>query len=223
MAEERQTTYSVEAPQEASRLIEKEISNFTSPESRGWWRQVWALYLRRSRLMWLSFRNYGAVIIVFLVILVEASLLNMKYEFIPYRLLIAHTTIVVEETVQRSVRHFNVHLHFSGVSSLQYQLANLLAHSGFFLFAYLVFYMCVRATNSIYDFAFNEGAFLWVLVLGVVASVAFAQFVSLFFSDPNVSLGVFILVVSYYTFYLFNYFFFFALLFPNILFCFSLS
>lgn len=96
MAEERESAYSLETVNDISYLIESEISNFAHPQTKATCRQLGALYSRRSSLLWLNFRNYGGLIIIFVDILLEASLLEMKYEFIPYRLMIAHTAIAVE-------------------------------------------------------------------------------------------------------------------------------
>lgn len=57
------------------------------------------------------------------------------------------TVIAVEETIQRSSRKFYLTLDTSGVSSFQYQLANLIAHSVFYLFAYLFLFLYFRVTG----------------------------------------------------------------------------
>ena len=72
----------------------------------------------------------------------------MKYEFLPYRILVSHTAIAVEETLQRSFRKFYLILDTSGISSFQHQLANFLSHSLFFIFVYLLLYLFLSITGE---------------------------------------------------------------------------
>ncbi len=174
--------------------------------------------------MWVQPRNIGTVFAVGVIILAEAFVMKMKKEFVPYRFLISHTVIVVEETFQRSLKKFDLTLDLLGASSFQYQLANLLAHSSLFLIVYLVIYLFLDLTNdSLLQLQIDRLPLLLVLFLGILASISFSQFLALFFRDPNLSLGVFLLTVSYFTFFLFNYSFIPGYLFPNLLFCFAIT
>ena len=105
----------------------------------------------------------------------EAFFLGMKKENVPYRLLVSHTVIAVEEIIQRSSNKFFLLLDVSGISSLQYQLTNLLAHSTFFLSAYLLFFLFLEATSaSLFHLTIDELPFVLTLFLGVLASVSFS-------------------------------------------------
>ena len=95
MAEQRETNYSLEFKRGKNHFLEQEVAKFTQAQKKHWWRSLAALYWRRSRLLWLNLRNYGAVLIIFVAIMIESFVLKMRYEFIPYRLMIAHTAIAV--------------------------------------------------------------------------------------------------------------------------------
>ena len=62
-----------------------------------------------------------------------------------------------------------------------------------------------------------------MLVLGVVASVSFSQFLSLLFSDPNIAVGVFMIVMAEYSFLVFKNYFVSGYFLPNMFFCFAIS
>ena len=122
------------------------------------------------------------------------------------------------------MKRFYLTLDSCRVSSLQYQLSNLLANSTVFLFFYLLLLMILSISNgAILDIRYDPGSQFLILILGILAQVSFSQFLALFFRDPNVSLGVYLLFVEYYSSFLFDAFFFCGFFFPNMFFCFSLS
>ena len=106
----------------------------------------------------------------------------------------------------------------------QYQLANLFAHSLFYLFGYLVLFLFLRVSEqAFFSIQFSEGPFFVMLFLGVLASVSFAQFLVLFFPDPKIAVGVFMIMMAEYSFLLFKTSFVTGFFLPNMFFCFAIS
>ena len=62
-----------------------------------------------------------------------------------------------------------------------------------------------------------------MLVVGILASVSFSQFLALFFSDPKVTVGAFMVIVEVYSFFLFKEYFLTGYFLPNMFFCFAIS
>ena len=61
------------------------------------------------------------------------------------------------------------------------------------------------------------------MVLGILAAVSFSQFLALLFKDPKIGLGIFILIVFYFSFFTFYHNFYVGLLLPNMFFCFAMT
>ena len=100
------------------------------------------LYSRRSRIIWLNFRNSGGAGILFLDILVSGFIFGKNNAIAIFSKLVDSFDILpFEDIIQRVVKKFYLTLNISGVSSFQYHLANMLAHFTFFSFAYLLFYL----------------------------------------------------------------------------------
>ena len=92
----------------------------------------------------------------------------------------------------------------------------------FFLSAYLLFFLFMEATSaSLFHLTIDQLPFLFILLLRVLASVSFSQFLSLFFTDPTIIVGVFVLMVAYFSFYFFDQSFLFGIIFPNMFFSFA--
>ena len=192
-----------------------------------WLRVVLSLYWRRSRLLWGKTRNLGSIIIMFMLVMVERVAMNMKEEFITYRLLISLSVLVVEETLQ-TLNSSKLVLRLAGVGVLQYHLANLLAHFSLFCILYLLLYVGLEAFNSLYfHFILHPIRLTMTALLGILANVSFAHFCTLLLlrltREPNVVLIIFILGISYVLFYLFSLWWPVALLFPPMLSCFALN
>ena len=91
--------------------------------------------------MWLRFRNWAGASSIFFDVLLTSYIWSANDLFFFYKLVSAFDVIAAEEIIQRSIRRFNLTLQTSGASSFQYQLANLLACSTFFLSTYFLLYL----------------------------------------------------------------------------------
>ena len=63
----------------------------------------------------------------------------------------------------------------SGISSFQYQLANLFAHTIFYIFVYLLLFLFLELTGkAFFNLHITEAPFMLMLLLGIVASMSFS-------------------------------------------------
>ena len=224
MAKERDSNYSLERRKSFSLLLQHKLTHFTQPRSKAWLGQLQTLFSRRSRLMWLSFRNFGGAWSNFLAVFVTSYIFESKAVFFFYHLVSSFGIIPVEDIIQRSLRKFNLTLNVSGVSSFQYHLANIAAHFVFFLFAYLLLYMLLFVTGNFQlDLTYEPLLFMVMLVLGIIATASFAQFFALLVNDAMIGLGVFSFLVYHISFFLFSLSFYIILLIPPTFFCYAIT
>ena len=62
-----------------------------------------------------------------------------------------------------------------------------------------------------------------IMVLSAMANVSVSQCIALFFGDPLLSLGIFIILISYFTVFVFFFSFEMAYIFPNLLSAFAIT
>ena len=106
--------------------------------------------------MWLRFRNWAGASSIFFDVLLTSYIWSANDLFFFYKLVSAFDVIAAEEIIQRSTRRFNLTLQTSGASSFQYQLANLLACSTFFLSAYFLLYLILELSGAHFlNFSFD--------------------------------------------------------------------
>ena len=174
------------------------------------------LYSRRSRLMWLKFRNFGGAGILFLDTFVSCCMYGFNDGIFVFKKLVhAFEILPFEDIIQRVVKKFYLTLNISGVSSFQYHLANLLAHSTFFLFTYWLFYLLQEAGGQlIADFTIDYFSFLPMLLFGILSAVSFAQFYALFINMPIIGLSTFALFSGHISYFLISLQYFIAFLLP---------
>ena len=174
------------------------------------------LYSRRSRIIWLSFRNFGGTGILFLDAFSSSYIFGHKCVFfIFYKLVDSFDILPVEDIIQREFKKFYLTLNICGVSSFQYHLANLMAHFTFFFFAYLLLYLLLEASgNFLSDFTYDSLVFLLLLIPGILASVSFAQFYALLIKVPIIGLASFAILVGHVADFLLNLKYSFILLIP---------